>query len=60
MVRHPSGLETIQDTERRFTIVIRQPRNPGSVRGRQEYRRALKDIVTQCEGLLGVYRRRKK
>ena len=53
------GLITIQDPEQRYTIAIATRRNKSTVRGNMEYRRALKDIISQIESLLGPYRRKK-
>jgi hypothetical protein len=54
------GMETIEDTDQMYTIVIRLARSKESTRGCQEYRRTLKAIIGQCESRLGNYRRPKK
>lgn len=57
--RHGQGMETIEDIDQMYTIVIRLARSKESTRGRQEYRRTLKSIIGQCESKLGSYRRAK-
>jgi len=52
-------METIEDNDQMYTIVIRLARSKESTRGRQEYRRTLKSIIGQCESKLGSYRRAK-
>ena len=58
-MKENQGLVTIQDPEQRYSIAVAIRRNRNTVRGRMEYRRALKDIISQVEAMLGPYRKRK-
>ena len=59
-IHKPQRVVTIRDAEDRYTVVIALHRSKQSVRGNQEYRNTLKDIVAQLEAELGPYRRAKK
>jgi len=55
----PQRVVTIRCPEDRYTVLVALQRSRQSVRGNQEYRTTLKDIIGRLEQELGPYRRKR-